>query len=203
MPKRSAEHGEAVRSQILHGARRAFARGGLRGTNIPSIATEAGVSVGLIYRYFPSKDELFLELCLADAPERIRDLTDRLAPIEDPLERLRMAIDAHLDWLPDEVGAPLLLQALAAAPGDERVRALLGRRAEDLAAFGEWFVRDAIERGQLPRGTDPERLAAIAAFLLDGSVVRFAERGEAFDRQAVRDLIVEAIATAAGLSVDR
>ncbi len=68
MPRRPAAHAEAMREQILEGGRRAFIAGGFRGTSVPSIAAEAGVSVGLIYRYFPSKEELFLELCISGTP---------------------------------------------------------------------------------------------------------------------------------------
>ena len=118
MPKRSAAHAEAMREQILEGGRRAFIVGGFRGTSVPSIAAEAGVSVGLIYRYFPSKEELFLELCLSGTPDELRDLAERIAPIEDPVERLTAAIDSYFDALFHAIGAPLVLQALAAAPAD-------------------------------------------------------------------------------------
>ena len=57
-----AEHAAAVRERILEGAGRAFAGAGFR-ANVPAIAAEAGVSVGLIYRYFDSKEELFLAVC--------------------------------------------------------------------------------------------------------------------------------------------
>ena len=84
MPKRPAAHAEAMREQILEGGRRAFIAGGFRGTSVPSIAAEAGVSVGLIYRYFPSKEELFLELCISGTPAELEDLAERIAPIDGP-----------------------------------------------------------------------------------------------------------------------
>src|SRR5512135_1920279 len=135
MPKRTAAHAEAVRERILDGGRRAFIAGGFRGTSVPSIAAEAGVSVGLIYRYFPSKEELFLDLCLSGTPAELAELADAIAPIDDPLERLTVAIDSYFDAMLDAIGAPLVLQALAAAPSDERIRAALRRRGDDLRAF--------------------------------------------------------------------
>ena len=62
MPRRTAAHAEAMRGRILDGARRAFVGAGYRGASVPEIAREAGVSVGLIYRYFPSRDELLTAL---------------------------------------------------------------------------------------------------------------------------------------------
>ncbi len=80
MPRRPAAHAEAMRERILEGGRRAFIAGGFRGTSVPSIAAEAGVSVGLIYRYFPSKEELFLELCISGTPEELAELAEQPRP---------------------------------------------------------------------------------------------------------------------------
>ncbi len=199
MPKRPAAHAEAMRERILEGGRRAFMAGGFRGTSVPSIAAEAGVSVGLIYRYFPSKEELFLELCISGTPEELAELAQHIAPIDDPVERLTVAIDSYFDALFHAIGAPLVLQALAAAPADERIREALRRRGDDLRGFSADFVRDAIGRGELDPGVDVAEIAATTAMLLDGALVAVAERGEAIDRKEVRDRIVRTVIVASGL----
>ena len=198
MPKRSAAHAEAMREQILEGGRRAFIAGGFRGTSVPSIAAEAGVSVGLIYRYFPSKEELFLELCLSGTPDELGDLAERIAPIEDPVERLTVAIDSYFDALFHAIGAPLVLQALAAAPADERIRAALRRRGDDLRGFSARSSGTAMERGELPP-PDVDEIAAATTMLLDGALVAVAEQGEALDRDAVRDRVVRTVVAVSGL----
>ncbi len=200
MPKRSAAHAEAVREKILEGARRAFIAGGFRGASVPSIAAEAGVSVGLIYRYFASKEELFLELCLAGMPEELRDLAELISPIEHPTERLTVAIDSYFDALFDAIGAPLVLQAVAAAPGDERIRTTLRRRGDDLREFSAAFIRDAMARGELPPAADVDEIAALTTMLLDGALIAVAEQGDSMDRDAVRDRIVRGVAAMSGLS---
>ncbi|HYO43627.1 MAG TPA: TetR/AcrR family transcriptional regulator [Candidatus Limnocylindrales bacterium] len=199
MPKRSPAHAEAMREQILEGGRRAFIAGGFRGTSVPSIAAEAGVSVGLIYRYFPSKEELFLELCLSGTPDELRDLAERIAPTDDPVERLTVAIDSYFDALFHAIGAPLVLQALAAAPADDRIRTALRRRGDDLRAFSALFVRDAVRRGELPVDTDADEVAAVTTMLLDGALVAVAEQGDALDRDAVRDRVVRSVVAMSGL----
>jgi AcrR family transcriptional regulator len=188
-----------MREQILEGGRRAFIAGGFRGTSVPSIATEAGVSVGLIYRYFPSKEELFLELCLSGEPDELRDLAERIAPIDDPVERLTVAIDSYFDALFHAIGAPLVLQALAAAPADDRIRAALRRRGDDLRGFSALFVRDAVRRGEMPAHTDADEVAAVTTMLLDGALVAVAEQGDDLDRAAVRDRVVRAVVAMSGL----
>jgi AcrR family transcriptional regulator len=199
MPKRPAAHAEAMRERILEGGRRAFMAGGFRGTSVPSIASEAGVSVGLIYRYFPSKEELFLELCLSGTPDELADLAARIAPIDDPVERLTVAIDSYFDALFHAIGAPLVLQALAAAPTDDRIRQALRRRGDDLRGFSAAFVRDAVARGELPPEADVDEIARVTTMLLDGALVGVAEEGDAMDRDAVRDRIVRGVVAVSGL----
>lgn len=50
---------EQRKAAIIAAAARVFARKGLAGTKIADIAAEAGMSIGLIYRYFSGKDEVF------------------------------------------------------------------------------------------------------------------------------------------------
>jgi AcrR family transcriptional regulator len=199
MPRRTAAHADAMRERILEGGRRAFASAGYRGTTVPAIAAEAGVSVGLIYRYFPGKEALFLELCRFGTPAELGRLTDELAPITDPILRLTVAIESYFEALFDAIGAPLVLQALSAAPSDEGVRAALARRAADLQAFVAAFMRDAMARGEIDARADVDEIARIGATLLDGALVVFAEQGDALDRNGLRDRIVHAIAAVSGL----
>jgi AcrR family transcriptional regulator len=199
MPRRGPDHAEAMREQILEGGRRAFVAGGFRGTSVSSIAAEADVSVGLIYRYFPSKEELFLELCLSGTPAELAALADRIAGIADPVERLTVAIDSYFDALFHAIGAPLVLQALAVAPSDVRVREALRRRGDDLRAFSALFIRDAITRGELDPATDVDEVATVTTMLLDAALVAVAEQGDALDRDAVRDRVVRSVVAIAGL----
>jgi AcrR family transcriptional regulator len=66
---------EARRSSILKAARRAFTEtGDMTGTTIRHIADRGGISEGVIYRHFDSKDQLFFEAVV----EPLRDAVDEL-----------------------------------------------------------------------------------------------------------------------------
>lgn len=60
--KQLAQIRDERKSQIQQAALKLFARSGFAGTKTSMIAAEAGVSEGLIYRYFTSKDELFTNI---------------------------------------------------------------------------------------------------------------------------------------------
>jgi TetR/AcrR family fatty acid metabolism transcriptional regulator len=51
------------RRAILDAAVRVFARNGFHTSRVGDVAAEAGVAHGLLYHYFPSKEELLATSC--------------------------------------------------------------------------------------------------------------------------------------------
>ena len=49
-----------IEPRIIHAARRRFLEDGVDGASLRKIAREAGTNIGMIYYYFPTKDDLFL-----------------------------------------------------------------------------------------------------------------------------------------------
>jgi AcrR family transcriptional regulator len=83
------------REQIVRAAIKLFSEQGYYSTTIQHIAREAGISVGLIYQYFRDKDDvLFLTLKLVlDTYEK--EIPAALEGVDQPLERLCVAIGAY------------------------------------------------------------------------------------------------------------
>jgi AcrR family transcriptional regulator len=85
---------EDNRSRILSAARDLVAEGGWRHAHIASVAQKAGVATGTVYRYFPSKAELFAEV-LANVSRRERDVVAAIVDGEGtPIARLQGAVEA-------------------------------------------------------------------------------------------------------------
>jgi AcrR family transcriptional regulator len=84
---------------ILEAAARILEAGGLDGFNTNAVAIRAGVSIGSLYQYFPSKDALMAALIEADTQafarivsQAIEDLSDQ--PFDQGLGQLiRLALD--------------------------------------------------------------------------------------------------------------
>lgn len=175
-----AEHAAAVRERILEGAGRAFAAAGFR-ANVPAIAAEAGVSVGLIYRYFDSKEELFLAVCSQQTDAKLDELARTLAGIPDPRARLEAAISVFVSSLQEESWGAIVVHAWAEADRNPRVRDLLRRMFDQERGFAAMFIREAIARGEAPSDIDVEAVSLAAGMLLLGAIAYQAERGAAFD----------------------
>src|ERR1043165_895383 len=88
---------ESRREQILAAATDLFAKQGFDRTEWQQVADRLGVGKGTVYRYFPSKRELFL----AAADRAMRLLHDAVGTAADPeahepLEQIKRAVTAYL-----------------------------------------------------------------------------------------------------------
>jgi AcrR family transcriptional regulator len=195
MPRSSPAHAAEVRQRILDGADRAFRNEGFRGASLPDIALEAGVSVGLIYRYFPSKEELFLTVCQSRTDAQLNELASALAGIPDPRQRLATAIGTFVTSLTDEHWGPIIVHAWAEADRNPRLRDMLIRLFDQQRGFAAMFIREAIARHEAPPDLDVESLSLAAAILLDGAIAYQAERGSGFDAEAVSRALTDLLGT--------
>ena len=187
-----------VRERILDGAARAFAVTGYQGTTVPAIASEARVSVGLLYRYFEGKAELFLALCERGLDTELETLAQTLGGIPDPRERLERATRAAVE-APELGGASgLFLAALAEADRNPRLRQVLLRRVTLIRELTARLLREAAARGELPQDLPLEPLVRAIPMLFDGAIVAAATEGPALDLEAVVGAITALLAAALG-----
>jgi AcrR family transcriptional regulator len=88
--------------EILQEAVHLFAQRGYAGTDTQLLADQLQVGKGTLYRYFPSKRELFL----AAVDRVMRQLTDRvngsIAAITDPIEQVAVAIRTYLTFFAEK-----------------------------------------------------------------------------------------------------
>jgi TetR/AcrR family transcriptional regulator, transcriptional repressor for nem operon len=88
---------EQRRADLLEASRELFLAKGLAATSLEDITSRAGVSKGLFYLYFRSKDDLLLALqdqFSTELAERIRAATD---PIGDWVAKLDACVQAIFD----------------------------------------------------------------------------------------------------------
>lgn len=202
MPRTTAARAGEMRHRILDGAHRAMLSGGYRGTTMPAIAAEADVSVGLLYRYFDSKEELYLAMCEAVTGAQLDELAVRLAQIADPRERLASGIAMFVDSLHAEHWGAIITAGWAEADVHPALRDMLRRRCDQIRGFVTMFLREAMVRGEVDPGTDLEELSLATAMLLDGVIAHQAELGDRFDPhlagRAVLGLLSRTVAPGTG-----
>ncbi|MFC7480194.1 TetR/AcrR family transcriptional regulator [Luedemannella flava] len=170
MPKVSDAHLAARRQQILDAARACFLHNGFHATSMNDVVREAGLSIGAVYRYFPSKNDLIMalaeqvigqimagfdEIVATEPPLPLQDAVGRAvelaAPHTGPDGALRIAVQVWSEALRD----PALAEFV------HGVYTRLRARMVALAAA-------AVARGDLPAGSDPEAVGSVLFALLPG-----------------------------------
>ena len=190
MPRATATHATEMRQRILDGAHRAMLDGGYRGTTMPEIAARAGVSVGLLYRYFSSKEQLYLAMCESVTQAQLDELAVELSRISDPRERLSNAVGIFVDGLEAERWGAIITTGWAEADINPDLRDLLRRRCDQIRAFAAMYLREGVARGEVDADADVEELSLAVAMLMDGVVAHQAEMGDRFDPDLVRRSVI-------------
>jgi len=148
------------RSQILEAALVCFAKRGFHQTSMHDISGEAGISVGLIYRYFENKEAVIS--AMADRHKKeISEMLERARQAPTLLESLEILFTAHCCEDAPQVVSAFVVDLYAEASRNPHVADLV-RDVLDTAMNG---VRDLIARA--PEGQNagndltPDELAEL------------------------------------------
>jgi TetR/AcrR family transcriptional repressor of uid operon len=93
-PNHNSGNGADRRGQILHAAFICFGKRGFHQTSMHDISAEAGISVGLIYRYFNNK-EAVIEAMVDEHMIHIRELLEQARQAPTLLESLETIFTAN------------------------------------------------------------------------------------------------------------
>lgn len=158
---RRLRHREADRAGLLQAAERVFSDRGYHATSIRDIAREAGFSVGGVYQFFASKDELYL--CIVEAQwAYFFDLLNAALQVEDVRGRLLALTEAMFQAFEERRGFFKLFlsergRLSAAFTGEIAQR--VGERTRTLRVRLVDLMQAGVDRGLL-QPVAPEMLAS-------------------------------------------
>lgn len=81
---------------ILRAAIKVFARSGFFNSKVADVAREAGVADGTVYLYFKNKDDILVSIFNHYMQEALAAGMASLAEVDDPVEKIRRIVRAHL-----------------------------------------------------------------------------------------------------------
>jgi AcrR family transcriptional regulator len=185
------------REDILETAARVFAERGYPNADMQEIADALGVGKGTLYRYFASKEELFLT-AVDRGMYRLRAAVEAsYGEVTDPLERLPRAIRAYLAFFKDHPQfVELLIQERAEFRDRKQSTYFEHRRAR--AAFWEEVYRGLIRAGRV-RDVPVSRILDVINDLVYGTMFtnHFSGQHKPLDEQAedILDIFFHGILT--------
>ncbi|MEV4921646.1 TetR/AcrR family transcriptional regulator [Streptomyces roseoverticillatus] len=196
MTSRSADPGSLrpggrtarVRAAVLRAAGDALAEGGLAGLDLADVARRAEVGRTTVYRRWGTPANLVADL-LADMAEQSLPRTETGTLLGDLRANARLVQRT----LADPRQGALFKAVIAAATCDDQAAAALHRFYDTRVTEWEPCARQAVERGELPAGTDTrEVVRAVSAPLY----YRLLTTGEPLDEAAAERAAVAAAAAA-------
>ncbi|MBI3747868.1 MAG: TetR/AcrR family transcriptional regulator [Chloroflexi bacterium] len=183
MPRVSAAHEREIRSRIVDAAARVFGRTGYHSSTIADVCHESGLSVGAVYTYFASKEDLFRTSCDQIAARGLEELAARLAGTTTTLERLRVAVELYVEAIDEYAGAPgqvSLIQAWAEVDREPGLLEMLTARRERLVGAAELLLRQGMASGEMPPWLDVDGVTRGFLALLDGLLLQRVEAGGSY-----------------------
>lgn len=162
---------EAQRERILNAAQECFIGSGFHAASMASIAETAGMSAGLIYRYFENKNAIILAIVERQL-QLLRDDIQLNRKIDLPRE-MTDSYGRSSSTDSRSMNASLLLEISAEATRDSQIAAALDTYDSTLrTALVDWLMRSRETGGHaLPASIAPMR-ALILQCLFEGLKLR-------------------------------
>ncbi len=162
---------EEQRAKILSAAANVFARKGNNAT-MADVASEAGVSQGLAYRYFESKEEIFTTL-IKQATESSGGPTERIKQIQgSPGTRFMLLVSYILDNNRRNPGfSQIFSQALEDDTTPNELRQLVQRNGKIIQNIMRELLVEGQATGEIAKD-DPDQLMVALMACINGLMKR-------------------------------
>ena len=153
------------RQQIIESAIKAFAAKNYDGASVTEIANAAGITKRAIYRYFPTKRELFYAVRNEVYSSLVNSLWSELPPARDFNELADTLMRNHMRFaLENPDMSRIIVNTISEAATREfreNIEALLDERAGEIVGL----MRSGIEEGTLDPDLDPAFISWILVLM--------------------------------------
>jgi AcrR family transcriptional regulator len=183
---------EERRRQILDAARQVFSQKGLNATKVSDVAAAAGLSQGLVYHYFDSKDDLFMAVFEEwVASSTYSAYAEEVLAAASAADQLRAFARAASHMMAESAAfLPVQMGFWSRILHHEAIRERFRQFFAGLRTALAQIIRAGVESGEF-RATDAETLAGIAIAVYDGLVLQWVADPAAVDWERATDILIE------------
>lgn len=194
-------HTVSTRDRLLHAAAELIAEGGYGTASVAAVAKRAGLAVGALYRHFPSKAELFVEVFRSVAEQELTAMQAAAERYSTFDQRLEAVIRTYATSAFDN---PHLAWALVYEPVDPLVdaeRLAYRRRYRDGMAE---LLHEGVQARSIPKQDVELAAAAVVGAIAEALVGPLSPlSGKAPSRKKIIAAIVDICCRAVGLTIPR
>jgi len=157
--------------QILRAAMVCFAKRGFHQTSMHNISEEAGISVGLIYRYFASK-EAVISAIAEEHKKELQGLLERARCAPTLLDSLEILLTAHCCEDQPQMHCAFVVDLFAEAGRNPSIANLVRDVLETGMAGVTEVIARAPEMRDPPHGMTPREVTELIFAAARGSMMR-------------------------------
>lgn len=148
-----------------------FARRGFHLTTMHDISGEAEISVGLIYRYFDSKDAI-ITFMASEHLEDLRQMLEQARRAPTLFEALEVVAVCHCEEQPDHLHASFVVDLFAEAARNDHIRVLVRDVTQVFIDSVADLIANSHEATTAPPGFLPKTAAELIVDSTRGMMIR-------------------------------
>lgn len=180
-PKVSEAHKEERRAELLLSALQCFSQKGYEATKVDDIVQNAGVSKGMIYNYFQSKMDIFIELLKDRTEEFFAGIEELFSKHQTATDKLR-ALHARYRDLPmnDErrQWITVYLEFWLSSSRNDEQKQLMEAHYDRFVHFVVDVIEDGKRTGEFREDVDATVASMLYWSLVDGISLHYSQIGE-------------------------
>jgi TetR/AcrR family transcriptional regulator, repressor for uid operon len=154
------------RDEILAAAQRCFVRSGFHGASMQDICTEAGMSPGNLYRYFPSKEALIAGIAERDRAEVAQEFAS--ADLSHGLLNVLEGMVQHYFAEHPRERVLLCTEVMAEARRNVDIARISAAFDADVRKWLIGLLQAAAARGDIPGDVDFDGVVTMLMLIADG-----------------------------------
>ncbi|KIL35772.1 hypothetical protein SD71_10170 [Cohnella kolymensis] len=186
-PKVSNAYKEEKRAVILEGALHCFTEKGYQATTIDDIVRHLGMSKGLIYNYFSSKEEMYIQMADTRMNGMVETLTEQFQEIPSAADKLRhlfakfyrQSLDELRKWLPFQMEFTIY------AGRQPELTNLLSVQMSKALSLIQGIIEEGKRSGEFKPDLDARSAAELFWSVRDGLAVHFMLGGEETEYKSI------------------
>lgn len=169
------------RRRIIETATAEFAKRGYHDASISAIASKAGISVGSIYKYFDSKQDLFLTIIAHSIDRMERLLTTLAVADEDVIIKVEKILREIINASREESVLIKLYNSMTTVNDKTLARQFAVEMEALTAKIYTEAIKEGQKNGEIREDIDP----AVAAFLIDNlfMTLQFSYAGDYYEER--------------------
>lgn len=186
---RRTDRGTQKRERIIQAGAKVFALRGYAGTTLGEIADVAGTQAASMYYYFPSREDLLVEILTRGVRENLENAKrelDNLPDGQSSADRLRTALRTHVTYMVESDFSRAGIRSVGQLPPDIDVQIM-----PHWDAYGRFFdelFEEAARDGYLAPGVETRALRMLVLGAANWATHWFNPTGR-FSPQELADLV--------------